>query len=456
MTSNDMSEDQTNLIPTTIIDEEPELTTDVDLTQINSKSYLSKLCIKFSKGYKSYTIIQLSTSTFTLIALTLPYILHTCGIVEGAIIFTIIGVISFYTMTLMLELIMKTNAISYYHFLNYNIGKGVSYFYQGANMTYSFCIIMMMCFLSVELLVDLIQGFNTFEIDFIYRIMIAMIFAVAQFGFALKPFEFIKLIAQYMTLVIVVLSFIFILVVMIMDCRAINANFDLFEHAGFNILYVIGIIFVSFNSHNNLVECFKVFNMRTKKRGNKVILMHVIFIFLFFLAFSYVGYLLFLSSSPMIKFNTIILFIINSHLSSPFANVLLFILKILFILSCQFEIISIISKRKDEIKFISHNQLSVTQNILICLLVPLISNGLALFIRNILTIVGVAGGVCTCIISFVLPCYAYKRLIPGDTLKHLLNYLIMFAAIVAGLMITGYALYDSVGIERNVDVLSNK
>lgn len=184
--------------------------------------------------------------------------------------------------------------------------------------------------------------------------------------------------------------------------------------------------------------------------------MHVIFIFLFFLAFSYVGYLLYLSSSPMIKFNTIILFIINSHLSSPFANVLLFILKILFIISCQFEIISIISKRKDEIKFISHNQLSVTQNILICLLVPLISNGLALFIRNILTIVGVAGGVCTCIISFVLPCYAYKRLIPGDTLKHLLNYLIMFAAIVAGLMITGYALYDSVGVERNVDVLSNK
>ena len=143
MKSNDISDDQTNLIPTTIIDEEPELTTDVDLTQVNSKSCLSKLCIKFSKGYKSYTIIQLSTSTLTIIALTLPYILYTCGMVEGAIIFTIIGVISFYTMTLMLELIMKTNAISYYHFLNYNIGKGVSYFYQGANMTYSFCIIMM-------------------------------------------------------------------------------------------------------------------------------------------------------------------------------------------------------------------------------------------------------------------------------------------------------------------------
>ena len=88
MTSNDLSDD-TNLIPTTIIDEEPELTTDVDLTQINNKSYLPKLCIKFSKGYKSYTIIQLSTSTLTLVALTLPYILHTCGMILGAVIFTI-------------------------------------------------------------------------------------------------------------------------------------------------------------------------------------------------------------------------------------------------------------------------------------------------------------------------------------------------------------------------------
>lgn len=92
----------------------------MDLTQIKNKSYISKLCIKFSKGYKSYTIIQLSTSTLTLVALTLPYILHTCGMVLGAVIFTIVSVVSFYTMTLMLEMIMKTNAISYYHFINYN------------------------------------------------------------------------------------------------------------------------------------------------------------------------------------------------------------------------------------------------------------------------------------------------------------------------------------------------
>lgn len=450
MTSNDMLEDQTNLIPTTIIDEEPELTTDVDLTQINSKSCLSKLCIKFSKGYKSYTIIQLSTSTLTLISLTLPFILHTCGMIEGAIIFTVVSVISFYTMNLMLEMIMKTSAISYYHFLNYNISKGVSYFYQGTNITYSLCVIIMMCFISIGFVVDLIQGFNTFEIDFIYRIMIALIFAVAQFAFSLKPFEFIKLIAQYMTLIVVILTFLFILVVMFIDCRAIKGNPELFKKGNFDILYVIGIIFISFNSHNNIIDCFKVFNMRTQKRGSKVILMHFIFIFLFFLTFAYVGYLLYLSSSPMITFNTIILFITNLHLTSPFAKVLLIILKILLIISCQLEIISIISKRKDELKFITHNQLTTAKNILICLFVPLISNGISIFMRNILTIIGIAGGVCTCIISFILPCYSYKKLIIGDTLKQMFNFVIMFGAFVLGLIITGYALYDCASVKINI------
>ena len=91
----------------------------------------------------------------------------------------------------------------------------------------------MMCFLSVELVVDLIQGFTTFEIDFLYRTMIAMIFAVAQFGFSLWPFEFIKLIAQYMTLIIVILTSIFIFVVMKMDCKDIKGSKKKKKNGGF-------------------------------------------------------------------------------------------------------------------------------------------------------------------------------------------------------------------------------
>ena len=271
----------------------------MDLTQIKNKSYISKLCIKFSKGYKSYTIIQLSTSTLTLVALTLPYILHTCGMVLGAVIFTIVSVVSFYTMTLMLEMIMKTNAISYYHFINYNISKGLSFFYLGVNCIYSISVIAMMCFISIGGVVDLI---SKFEIGFLYRVIIAVIFAVVQFSFSVKPFDFIKLIAQYMTLLAVIFVFLFVLVVMFIDCKEIKGTAELFKNGKFDLLYVIGIIFISFNSHNNIIECFKAFNMRTKKRGNKVILMHFIFIFLFFLTFAYVGYLLFLSSSHIISF----------------------------------------------------------------------------------------------------------------------------------------------------------
>ena len=221
-----------------------------------------------------------------------------------------------------------------------------------------------------------------------------MIFAVVQFSFSVKPFDFIKLIAQYMTLLAVIFVFLFVLVVMFIDCKEIKGTAELFKNGKFDLLYVIGIIFISFNSHNNIIECFKVFNMRTKKRGNKVILMHFIFIFLFFLTFAYVGYLLFLSSSHIISFQL--------------------------------------------------------QKIFIYLFVSIISNGIALFTRNILTIVGIAGGVCTCVISFVLPCYAYNKLLIGDTAKQILNYAIIIVAFLLGLMITDYALYDCANVEINI------
>ena len=116
---------------------------------------------------------------------------------------------------------MKTNAISYYHFINYNISKGLSFFYLGVNCIYSISVIAMMCFISIGGVVDLI---SKFEIGFLYRVIIAVIFAVVQFSFSVKPFDFIKLIAQYMTLLAVIFVFLFVLVVMFIDCKAIKGT----------------------------------------------------------------------------------------------------------------------------------------------------------------------------------------------------------------------------------------
>ena len=98
----DITDSQTNLVPTTVIDEEPELTTDVDVTQLNNKNYFSSLCIKFSKGYKSYTILQLSSLSINIFSLSLPIILMYLGVVEGLLVYVFISLLSFYTMTLIL------------------------------------------------------------------------------------------------------------------------------------------------------------------------------------------------------------------------------------------------------------------------------------------------------------------------------------------------------------------
>ena len=117
---------------------------------------------------------------------------------------------------------MKTNAISYYHFINYNISKGLSFFYLGVNCIYSISVIAMMCFISIGGVVDLI---SKFEIGF----------SVVQFSFSVKPFDFIKLIAQYMTLLAVIFVFLFVLVVMFIDCKEIKGTAELFKNG--NLTY---------------------------------------------------------------------------------------------------------------------------------------------------------------------------------------------------------------------------
>ena len=89
-----------------------------------------------------------------------------------------------------------------------------------------------MCFISIGGVVDLI---SKFEIGFLYRVIIAVIFAVVQFSFSVKPFDFIKLIAQYVTLLAVIFVFLFVLVVMFIDCKEIKGTAELLKNG--NLTY---------------------------------------------------------------------------------------------------------------------------------------------------------------------------------------------------------------------------
>lgn len=448
----DITDSQINLIPTTVIDEEPELTTDVDLTQVKNKGCLSSFCIKFSKGYKTYTILQLTSSSITIVCMTLPYILHTFGVIEGGIIIFLLSLFLFYTMNLMLELIIKTGAISYYYFLNYNIGKKTSNIYATFNFIYLISLIMILDYFSLCFICDFIMAyFKINQIATISKFVFGLILVIGiQFPFSVKPYEVVHLIGQYLTMLTVMFGLVIIFVQMLIKANNIKKDsIVLFKKSNWDMLYSIGIIILIFNSHNNLFENFKGFKINTKKRQNKVILIHFITIFLIVLAFAYIGYFLSLSANSN-SFNSIILLTSNELVTSPFAKALLYILKLLLVISFQFKIISLISKMKEEIKFISHNQISTIISILLSIFIPLISCAISLFVRNILTIIGIAGGICSCIICFAIPSYAYSVLVTGNSIQEIINFIVMIGGILLGGFITVFAFIDSYKIELNI------
>ena len=69
-----------NLIPTTIIDEEAEFKTNIEFTEIMDGDCLTRILKKFTKGYKTQTIISMISSSLTLITFSLPYTIETSGI----------------------------------------------------------------------------------------------------------------------------------------------------------------------------------------------------------------------------------------------------------------------------------------------------------------------------------------------------------------------------------------
>lgn len=446
----DITDSQTNLVPTTVIDEEPELTTDVDVTQLNNKNFFSALCIKCSKGYKSYTILQLSSLSINIFSLCLPSFLFYFGLIEGLLVYVFISLVSFYTMTLLLEMIIKTNPISYYYFLYYNINQKVSYFYEVFNFLFLATKIMIIEFFSVTLARSIFKTYLTSEISpTISKVIIAGFFCICiQFPLSIKTFNVYQILAQFMTMTVVIISLVFICVKMLIEVK--NNSLDkvvIFEEANWDILYALAILILVFNSHNNLIISFKSFNMKTKKRSNKVIFIYYLITLFFFISFAIIGYFLFLSKH---QFNTIILLVSNSNDSSNISKFFYTFIKILFIISIQFVISTDIAKINEEINLITHSQLDYFKKVLITIGVLLVTNTISIFVKNIITLISISGGICSCIISFTIPCYAYKKLIIGNSFRQLINYAIMFCSVILGGFITVYGFVNCASINFNI------
>ena len=90
------------------------------------------------------------------------------------------------------------------------------------------------------------------------------------------------------------------------------------------------------------------------------------------------------------------------------------------------------------------------KEVLIAIGVLIVTNAVSIFVKNILTLFSISGGICSCIISFTIPCYAYKKLIIGNSFRQLINYAIMFCSVILGGFITVYGFVDCASIKPNI------
>ena len=93
MSSFDEETKDLNYKPFLVIDEEPELKTDIEFNDYETKDFCVKILVRLMKGNKIRTIIALSFSFLNIIVIYIPEVFSVCGFfpVFGLYCFVFLG-----------------------------------------------------------------------------------------------------------------------------------------------------------------------------------------------------------------------------------------------------------------------------------------------------------------------------------------------------------------------------
>lgn len=356
-----------NLIPTTVIDEEAEFKTNIEFSEIIDGDCLTRILKKFTKGYKTQTIISMISSSLTLITFSLPYTIASSGILVSFGLSVIIFFFTFFTVYILLEVMLKTNAINYHQLIYANLGQKMCIFYEIFNFLYLFSLIIIQQIFSYLLIDNIFRvGFGVYINETVAKYLILLIPMIIQI-----PLSLLTKFNQLSLFTMICAGIIIIYIFVSFFCLMFNLSDRKTElplcPVNMNVFYTYAIFTILFGSHNYLFSIFNQFMLKTKKRSTDVILYSHLIEILIFLIMAVIGY--FYSTNSASLANIIIL---------KTRSIPILVIQILLVISIQFLIPISVTNIKECIKNTIANAplttqpLSLVKDIVITVVVLLI------------------------------------------------------------------------------------
>lgn len=409
-----------DLIPKSIIYEDPELTTRIEYED-PKQTEMQKFNNRFKKGSMINSITLLFSFSPILMFLFMPYaIIHT-GYILFILILLYCSLLSGYTTHLLLKIKAENQVSSFHQLLSQLIGRRVCFFYHSLHIAYMLGTSIMYLIMSKSLFLIIFRS-EEYLYNIIFHLGGLLCFQLPclfiHSNDKLRTVEFVFMVGTLFTGLICSIDAIIYLCTNKADHNYIQ---NVFAHINYGYGMAIAILTLAFSNQMQFYPEIRQLKLFTPKRGDFLITRTVLIQVLWTLTTGILCFFNFTdNNTPLILFEYTLSLETRSTLMMYVYYCLLF-----FIISfAQFKIGNTVVKIIDEAletRSISQSNINKGVGYNVCsILIFLLLNVLVYFVNNRLNIhkalvgvIGILGGIVSSVLCLILPIYCYNHLFYG-------------------------------------------
>lgn len=467
------------IFPSTVIDEEPELASSIDFSESNL-DYIYKIKRFFSKGFLANSIITLFNQSPLLILLYYPYAFYHLGFIFGIVFLCLIILNSYFTSFLTLRIKQETSSQSYNEFIQKYLGENICLIYNCIYFIYCFSLAMIYIYTYSHIINELLHVL--FDLGESSRVIRLIVLTVSLVLIGVPSYfykkESVNNVIQIINVAVIVLCVVCVCMYNLITTSEYSNNINelAFIKRNKNISISLSMIMLSISIHPFLHKQMNDLKLFTMKRAKRMIVSTSLIQFVFYLLF---GLFAFLTTkynvNPTNNNNNFLLFFIcNPNITSSHNVVLFYIIqlfKFLIALICVYnssitinEFYNTIKTQNslqsttlntsyELIKYQNENNTNLKENIsknnsivlkLFCVLILIVINIIILFTDDdsIHLAFTFSGGLCAGIICYVFPCVGFLLVFKYE--KHIFKCFVVVVMCTLGVISVGITVHQCV------------
>lgn len=454
-----LSED--NLLPSQIIDEETEFKTSIEFTEIIDGDCLTRLYKKLTFGYTAQTIISIISNILNIFLLSLPYIVHANGLCFGSIILVYVFITSYFALCRILDVLLKTNALSFHQALYNYVSKNMAMFYNIIYVIYLFGKLLLYQYLTFTIVFRIVC--NLFSIDvntsktsqlIVFIVLFVVQIIISQISFIYTKRALFQLITLFTCVVVFIVRVILMILNIIDASTPINNDNDDDSSNDSNIWFKLNTnsffsyaicVCIFCNVHNYIFPIYTYFELKSQKRIKDVLCKSQTISIIAAFIFCVVIYL----SLNVTYDNDEMIILLNTPNDK---RILTLIFRVLFCILILTYIATVLENFRYVIRQTITNSPHLTrqqqqqQNGLSSLLVNIFVLGISTVIVGIMfekerlfeMLVCLIGGICLGFLAFVFPSVLYGMVVDGNCIRKVIASVIMLVNGVLGIIVFIY------------------